>query len=98
MAQVLTNKSPVDISLFGVSAKVDLSFDKKYSMKSNSVVAIMSHDIRRSQTLLDLHNLKLTENAKELAKSDPVGFRELYGNAFIAGYTDGCSFDVKIER
>ena len=22
----------------------------------------------------------------------------MYGDAFIAGYTDGCSFDVKIER
>jgi len=98
MAHVLTNKSPIDISLFGISAKVDLSFDKKYSMKSNSVVAIMSHDIRRSQTLLDMHALKLTESAKNLIKTDPVGFREIYGNAFIAGYTDGCSFDVKVER
>jgi len=22
----------------------------------------------------------------------------MYGNAFIAGYTSGCSFDIKIER
>lgn len=48
MANVLTNDSPIDLSLFGVSAQVDLTFDKKYSMRSNSVVALMKHDIRRS--------------------------------------------------
>jgi hypothetical protein len=62
------------------------------------MIALMRHDVRRSQTLLDINNLKLSATAKELIQKNPDKFREIYGNSFIAGYTDGCSFDVKIER
>ena len=64
-------------------------------MSSGSVVALIRHEVKKSQTLLDINNLKLSEYAKSL---DPVTFRQMYGDAFIAGYTDGCSFDIKIER
>ena len=82
-------------NFFGISAQVDFNFDKKYSMGSDSVVALIRHEVKKSQTLLDINNLKLSEYAKSL---DPVTFRQTYGNAFIAGFTDGCSFDIKIER
>lgn len=58
----------------------------------------MSHEIQRSQTLLDFHSLKLSAAARHLLATNPHEFRALYGNAFVAGYIDGCSFDVKIER
>ena len=98
MANVLTNKSPIKFSAFGIQAQVDMSFDKKYSVRSNSVVALMQHEVRRSQSIVDINNLKLNQNARLLAKNDPIKFRTLYGTSFIAGYTDGCSFDVKIDR
>lgn len=98
MANILSVKNPINLNLFGVDARVDLTFDRKYTMKSNSVVAVLTHQLQRSQTLIDVHALKLTQTAKDILMNDPIRFRQLYGNYFVAGFTDGCNFDVKIER
>lgn len=58
MASILTSQTPLNIDgLFGVSAQVDFNFDKKYSMNSDSVVALLRHEVIKSQTLLDIPNL-----------------------------------------
>lgn len=45
MANILTVKNPINLNLFGVDARVDLTFNRKYTMKSNSVVALLTHQL-----------------------------------------------------
>ena len=67
MANYLTSPSKVQLSgIFGINAFVELAFDKKYSIKSDSIVAYLRHDIKRGYTLIDFKNLKLSDNAKLL--------------------------------
>ena len=49
MASILTSYTPITVDrLFGVSADVDFNFDKKYSLKSDSVVALIRHEVKKS--------------------------------------------------
>ena len=48
MANYLTSSSKVQLSsIFGINAFVELAFDKKYSIKSDSIVAVLRHEIKR---------------------------------------------------
>ena len=59
---------------------------------------MLSHDIKSGENLLDIKNLKFSQEANLLIKNNMQEFEKRFGHAFIAGYTTGCSFDVKIDR
>lgn len=99
MANYLVSPGKMKLGFLGLTAHVDLAFDKKYSMRSDSIVALLSHEIQHGQTLLNVSQLELTDHAVKLLEDGSLEeFRATYGSGFIAGYTSGCSFDLKIER
>ena len=49
MANYLTSPTKIQLSnIFGINAFVELAFDRKFSIKSDSVVAVLRHEIKRS--------------------------------------------------
>jgi len=74
------------------SGSVKTAFLSQFKQNSLSVYLVVSCIVTNKQTLLDLTQIKLKENAENLLQKSPQNFARKYGDSFIHGLIAGGEF------
>lgn len=75
---------------WGANIKADFSFSQEYSMKSDEVLLIASHNIDLGKDFVDPANFRFTTTARNLLATNYDEFIQNYGTHFLAGVTKKC--------